>query len=103
MDHQFLAGEYQNVEVFSDDQYECMAKVDFSVLSYLVKECGVGDARLISFLPTSIAAIMSFFRVCATRIVSVGATLNRGRSLATWEFFSESFLLLACTLVGSAL
>ena len=50
MDHHFLAGEYQNVEVFSDDQYECMAKVDFSVLSYLVKECGVGDARKTDFL-----------------------------------------------------
>ena len=91
------------MEVFSDDQYECMAKVDFSVLSYLVKSVASEMPRgLISFLPTSIAAIMSFFRVCATRIVSVGATLNRGRSLATWEFFSESFLLLACTLVGSA-
>ena len=48
--------------------------------------------RLISFLPTSIAAILAFFRVCTTRIVSVGATPNRGRSFATWEPFSQSVL-----------
>jgi hypothetical protein len=40
MDHHFLAGKYQDVEDFADDQYECMAQVDFQVLSYLVKECG---------------------------------------------------------------
>ena len=39
-DHHFLAGKYQDVEDFADDQYECMAQVDFQVLSYLVKECG---------------------------------------------------------------
>jgi hypothetical protein len=30
--------------------------------------------------------------VCTTRIVSVGATPNRGRSFATWEPFSQSVL-----------
>ena len=48
---------------------------------------------LISFSPPSSAAFLAFVRVCTTRIAFAEATPSCGRSLATWEPFSQSFLL----------
>jgi len=105
MDHHFLAGKYQNVEVFSGDQYECMAKVDFSVLSYLVKECGVGDAQRTDFLYSLFDRCdLGFFSECVQLVSSPwGRRRTVGDRSRLGSLLVKFFLLLACTLVGSAL